>query len=135
MTTAKCISACAAKGYTIAGTEYGQECYCASAFTGGAPIPALECQTMCSGALNERCGGGRRLSTYTLDKAAQPAVAVAAAPATSSAAPAPATASSSTSSAAKAASSVAPSKSASSAPATATKQARRAGRRRMGLKI
>jgi hypothetical protein len=30
---------------------------------------------------------------------------------------------------------VAPSKSASSAPATATKQARRAGRRRMGLKI
>ena len=122
MTTAKCIAACAAKGYTIAGTEYGAECYCASAFTGGAPAPALECQAMCGGAKNERCGGGRRLSIYTQNQDAQPA----AAPAASSTS----AFTSSSTSPAPAASSVAPSSASASASPAATNKARRATRRR-----
>lgn len=55
-TNDKCIAACAAQGYTFAGTQYQTECWC------GNIIPVLEttdadCDFACSGNKNESCGG------------------------------------------------------------------------------
>lgn len=51
-----CISACAAKGYPIAGTQYNSECWC------GPKMPILQanetdCNYDCSGNVNQTCGG------------------------------------------------------------------------------
>lgn len=52
-TPASCISYCNSRGFTLAGMEYGQECYCSStiAYSGGAGQPAdsSACSTPCSG--------------------------------------------------------------------------------------
>ncbi|KAI0018314.1 putative glyoxal oxidase [Xylariomycetidae sp. FL0641] len=63
-----CLSACAAYGYSAAGMEYGEECFC------GDPInieqsdttlrPESECNQVCSGDPAHVCGSGSRLSMY-----------------------------------------------------------------------
>ena len=62
-----CTDACA--GYTYAGMEYAQECYCANAVTGGSLIngstPAMTgCTMTCAANSTEYCGGPNRLSVY-----------------------------------------------------------------------
>jgi hypothetical protein len=39
MTIALCTKACQNAGYTLAGAEYGGECYCGNSFTAGGPAP------------------------------------------------------------------------------------------------
>lgn len=58
MTPNLCLAACAAKGYTYAGTEWHQECYCdnslkAGASNAGSPV----CADRCTGNANMICGG------------------------------------------------------------------------------
>ncbi|KDN42784.1 hypothetical protein RSAG8_06538, partial [Rhizoctonia solani AG-8 WAC10335] len=48
MTVDMCVSACATRGYSLAGAEYANECYCGNSFagtaTGGGSVPyASEC--------------------------------------------------------------------------------------------
>lgn len=55
-TNGKCISACADLGYTYAGTQYVEECWC------GNKIPSsqsneTDCNYACSGDETETCGG------------------------------------------------------------------------------
>ncbi|KAF2668726.1 WSC-domain-containing protein [Microthyrium microscopicum] len=64
-----CTSYCQSNGYTLAGVEYGQECYCDNAIGAGygpAPNGEAGCNMVCAGAPSEYCGGSFRLNTYQL---------------------------------------------------------------------
>ncbi|KAF8151649.1 hypothetical protein B0H34DRAFT_801346 [Crassisporium funariophilum] len=59
-----CTTACFNAGLSISGTEFADECYCASAITSGAPAPATDCTMVCAGNSSEFCGGPNRLNAY-----------------------------------------------------------------------
>ncbi|OCF40235.1 hypothetical protein I317_05928, partial [Kwoniella heveanensis CBS 569] len=68
-----CARQCNILGYTIAGTEYSEQCYCGNAFTNGATgniIDTLtdgtgQCNYPCPGNSAQMCGGANRLSIYS----------------------------------------------------------------------
>lgn len=61
-----CTQACQSAGYSLAGTEYSDECYCGNAFSnGGAPTPLSDCNMPCAGNAAEICGGPDRLTVRT----------------------------------------------------------------------
>ncbi len=61
-----CIAQCSAAGYSVAGTEYGVECYCGSHLQGGAVKAGsdADCAMACPGDPDHACGGPNRLSVY-----------------------------------------------------------------------
>ncbi|KAH6706246.1 WSC domain-containing protein [Leptodontidium sp. MPI-SDFR-AT-0119] len=68
MTVEACNSVCQDSKYTIAGVEYGGECYCDNSYqNGGGPAPDGNsgCNMPCNGNANETCGGSNRLNVYT----------------------------------------------------------------------
>ncbi|KAL2063582.1 hypothetical protein VTL71DRAFT_5387 [Oculimacula yallundae] len=66
-TLESCVQTCAGLGYTIAGTEYGVECYCDNfVYNGGAPAAVqTQCNIPCPGKPSEFCGAGGRISMYS----------------------------------------------------------------------
>ncbi|BEI82626.1 hypothetical protein CcaverHIS002_0304940 [Cutaneotrichosporon cavernicola] len=64
-----CIAECARRGFSIAGTEYGGECYCANALTGdgGRKAPDDVCSMACQGEPGTKCGAAWYLSLYKLN--------------------------------------------------------------------
>lgn len=64
MTTDMCLEFCYSKGYKYAGTEWSKECYCDNDFRNGGIPEETGCDMPCSGASDETCGGGNRLSVY-----------------------------------------------------------------------
>ncbi len=61
-TNGKCISACAARNYVYAGTQYVDECWCSNNLP-NQRVDETECNYGCSGDESETCGGnGVRLS-------------------------------------------------------------------------
>ncbi|KFY46133.1 hypothetical protein V494_00591 [Pseudogymnoascus sp. VKM F-4513 (FW-928)] len=67
MTPKLCSDACAAKGYRLAGIEFGSECYCDTAVRNGHALTSSGCTMACPGASGIMCGGSDRLSLYRLD--------------------------------------------------------------------
>jgi hypothetical protein len=69
MTEELCVTTCQAKGYSIAGIEYGRECYCDNAIASSstlAPGGIADCQAMfCPGNKKEYCAAGSRLLVYS----------------------------------------------------------------------
>jgi hypothetical protein len=66
MTIEMCTSYCGGKGYTMAGVEYGQECWCASSWTASSTQAAdSDCSFNCPGNKGEYCGAGNRLTVYS----------------------------------------------------------------------
>lgn len=67
MTLEKCIDYCAGKGYSIAGAEYGTQCFCSNSIrsdrqpTAGA---VGSCAMKCGGDSSQYCGGAGGLSLY-----------------------------------------------------------------------
>jgi len=63
-----CVAACAAAGYTIAGAEYGVECYCDDAIYNGGALAAnqADCNMACPGNTAEDCGAGNRLTLFSI---------------------------------------------------------------------
>ncbi|KDR73046.1 hypothetical protein GALMADRAFT_142739 [Galerina marginata CBS 339.88] len=60
-----CTTACFNGGFRFAGTEFADECYCASALTnGGGPAALTDCNMVCQGNSTEFCGGPNRLNAY-----------------------------------------------------------------------
>jgi hypothetical protein len=73
MTIEKCLAACLAAKYTIAGVEYAGECWCDTQYRlGGGPAPDgdAQCNMACSGNSSELCGGPNRLAVWELASAA-----------------------------------------------------------------
>ncbi len=66
MTVESCIAICSGKKNTVAGMEYGVQCFCDNAIVnGGKPATAqTECNTVCGGNSAEQCGGGNRMNIY-----------------------------------------------------------------------
>ncbi|KAJ7087736.1 WSC domain-containing protein, partial [Mycena epipterygia] len=66
-TPSTCQSTCASKGFSIAGVENGNECYCANSISGGTPSAAStsDCSVACAGDSASKCGGGWRMQIYT----------------------------------------------------------------------
>ena len=59
MTVQNCIDACITAGFTVAGVEYANECYCGSAIP---PIAATDnCFMGCEGDSAHLCGGPNRV--------------------------------------------------------------------------
>jgi hypothetical protein len=64
MTMGRCVGYCQQQGYTLAGTEYGTECYCGNQFAAtAAKAEEKECSVLCPGGMGV-CGAGSRLSVY-----------------------------------------------------------------------
>jgi len=59
-----CVAYCSAKGYSVAGTEYGGQCFCGDSVP-STTLDASKCDTSCEGDANETCGGGLALSVYS----------------------------------------------------------------------
>ncbi|KAM6513609.1 hypothetical protein FALCPG4_015994 [Fusarium falciforme] len=66
MTPEKCIATCIANGFTVAGLEYAEECYCGNELNNAASKTAeTDCNMPCSGDSTQMCGAGNRLSIYS----------------------------------------------------------------------
>ncbi|KAJ3197641.1 hypothetical protein HK101_002069 [Irineochytrium annulatum] len=62
-----CQSLCLKSGYTLAGLEYGRECWCDVKFElplASVQAPAADCNMLCNANKSEICGSGNRLSAY-----------------------------------------------------------------------
>ncbi|KAI9339790.1 WSC domain-containing protein [Zopfochytrium polystomum] len=62
-----CITTCSAKGFPIAGTEYGGECYCGANLAGITQAPDSDCSMSCTSNPDETCGGPARLTVFKND--------------------------------------------------------------------
>lgn len=69
VTNTKCVAYCAAKGYSLAGTEYGGQCFCDNKLTGSSAIDESKCNMPCEGDSTETCGGSVALSVYSTSAA------------------------------------------------------------------
>lgn len=66
VTSTACVTWCKAKGYVVAGTEYGGECWCGSAQDASTVVKADDekCSMACKGDNSQLCGGSAALSLY-----------------------------------------------------------------------
>ncbi|WVQ93270.1 hypothetical protein IAU59_000336 [Kwoniella sp. CBS 9459] len=66
MTVDTCTQYCADRGYGMAAVEYGRECYCGSALTGGASLllTSGQCYMPCVGDNTQNCGGPNAMWLY-----------------------------------------------------------------------
>lgn len=65
MTNDLCASYCMSRNYALFGTEYSQECFCASSLASGSTFrPQSDCSMSCKGDASQRCGGPSRLSLW-----------------------------------------------------------------------
>ncbi|CAM1501446.1 Fc.00g034300.m01.CDS01 [Cosmosporella sp. VM-42] len=72
MTVEACEAVCKGLSFTIAGVEYGGECYCGNSLANDntmAPDGNVQCNMKCNGNSTEICGGPNRLDIYTYGKA------------------------------------------------------------------
>jgi hypothetical protein len=67
MTVASCAKKCDDLGYTIAGMEYGVQCFCDNIIRFGGKLATADtqCGMACAGNANEKCGGPDRLSVWS----------------------------------------------------------------------
>lgn len=68
MTPVSCLGMCGMFGYTAAGLEYGNECYCGDVSniisSNAIRMPETDCSMPCPGNLTSICGAGNRMSLY-----------------------------------------------------------------------
>jgi hypothetical protein len=70
VTNTKCVAYCDAKGFSMAGTEYGGQCFCANTLnTGTSNLDESICDMACEGDDSETCGGSLALSVYSKSSA------------------------------------------------------------------
>jgi hypothetical protein len=65
VTNTKCVAYCDAKGYSMAGTEYGGQCFCGNALSGSSAVDESLCSMPCEGDASETCGGSLTLGVYS----------------------------------------------------------------------
>ncbi|KAA8569468.1 hypothetical protein EYC84_001099 [Monilinia fructicola] len=71
MTVDVCTAACQSGGYSLAGVEYADECWCGNQLSnGGTLAPESDCATLCTGNSSEFCGGTNRLDIYDFNDTA-----------------------------------------------------------------
>ncbi|KJE05540.1 transmembrane receptor [Cryptococcus gattii NT-10] len=67
LTPLTCINGCSELGYSYAGLEGGNTCYCGSQVSSTVTVlPASQCQTACTGNSSDSCGGTQAMDLYTM---------------------------------------------------------------------
>jgi WSC domain len=61
----RCIAACNSMGYSLAGVEFGQECWCDNAVSNGGYDAGDGCTKPCTGDATKTCGGPDRIEIYS----------------------------------------------------------------------
>lgn len=64
VSTSGCVAYCDKKGYTMAGTEYGGQCFCANSLSESNLLSDSMCDMKCEGDATEICGGHLSLTVY-----------------------------------------------------------------------
>lgn len=67
-TVESCQAKCSSAGFSVAGVEYGNECWCANALSAGStliPNDVQQCNMPCAGDPSELCGSGNLLLVYS----------------------------------------------------------------------
>lgn len=67
MTIESCINLCLSLGYTVAGMEYSDQCFCDDYVRNNASLASSDsqCAMTCAGNINQICGGPNLLSIYS----------------------------------------------------------------------
>jgi hypothetical protein len=65
VTNTKCVAYCGAAGFSMAGTEYGGQCFCGNELEGSSKLAESSCDMPCEGDGTQTCGGSLALSVYT----------------------------------------------------------------------
>ncbi|KAK0646476.1 hypothetical protein B0T16DRAFT_375131 [Cercophora newfieldiana] len=63
----KCVEHCASKSFSIAGTQYGGECFCGNSLTTVEELDESKCDMSCDGDDSQICGGKWALTIFTKD--------------------------------------------------------------------
>lgn len=63
----KCVNHCKTNGFSLAGTEYGGQCYCGNELKNSEKIDSSYCNKACEGNKPEMCGGSWALSVFSKD--------------------------------------------------------------------
>ncbi|KAJ5035425.1 uncharacterized protein L3040_007893 [Drepanopeziza brunnea f. sp. 'multigermtubi'] len=61
----KCAAYCESKGFTVAGTEWGGQCFCSNSLNGATKVDESNCSKACEGDSKQICGGSMTLSIYS----------------------------------------------------------------------
>lgn len=66
LTLELCVQICDDRGYTIAGAEYGVQCFCGNSIVNGGVRAQSdsECNVACAGDSSQNCGGGGRMNIF-----------------------------------------------------------------------
>ncbi|KAL1645727.1 hypothetical protein SLS58_003611 [Diplodia intermedia] len=67
ITSSGCAKYCDEQGFSIAGTEYGEQCFCGNDLAQSEVLDASKCDMECKGAAGEICGGKGALSIFVKD--------------------------------------------------------------------
>ncbi|KAN0063950.1 hypothetical protein ACQY0O_003556 [Thecaphora frezii] len=67
MTVEGCVSYCSARGQSIAGLEFGSECYCGNTLGTNSARNQTGCTMLCAGSNQEYCGGPSRMLVYAVN--------------------------------------------------------------------
>ena len=59
------VYSCAANGWTMAGTEYGGQCFCGNQLVGSSKADEAKCNMPCDGNAGQTCGGSMVLSVWS----------------------------------------------------------------------
>ena len=65
MSNEKCVSYCQSKGFSVAGTEYGGQCFCGNELVGSEQLAESLCDAACEGDSADTCGGDWSLTLYS----------------------------------------------------------------------
>ncbi|PIL32445.1 hypothetical protein GSI_05147 [Ganoderma sinense ZZ0214-1] len=66
LTVESCVTSCHSQNFTLAGMEFGVQCFCGNTLIDGATVgDESTCNMACGGNSQEACGGPNRLSVYT----------------------------------------------------------------------
>jgi WSC domain len=65
VTSTGCVAYCDSKGFRLAGTEFGGQCFCGNALVNSTLQPDSSCTMKCEGDASQICGGGLTLSVYS----------------------------------------------------------------------
>ncbi|KAG9231139.1 hypothetical protein BJ875DRAFT_498552 [Amylocarpus encephaloides] len=60
-----CVDYCSSRGFSLAGTEFGGQCFCGNTLKTESALPEASCSMKCEGDANQTCGGGLALSVYS----------------------------------------------------------------------
>ncbi|KAJ9642948.1 hypothetical protein H2199_004470 [Coniosporium tulheliwenetii] len=74
MTVESCQNFCAWKGYVLAATQFGRECYCGNYFRDNKTpnFNATGCDYRCAGDLSRTCGGSSKIEVYNNTRVTPP---------------------------------------------------------------